>query len=885
MIPNKHYSITICRLFLLIVINILSLSSFAQKYILSGKVIDDKGEVIPNAAIFIEELKTGSSTNLDGNFSITIEKGDYNFVFSSLGFQSQTKRMNVSEDYEFSVILKQEEIKLNEVRVYSGGEDPAISIMKNAIFMAPYYKKVVDSYQADVYISHTAKIVKLPKIFKLNPSTKDELKEGDIIYKESINHVEFSQPNHYNQKVDALNVVSTFDVGLNDFEPMDYVNMSIYDDMLDFYSPLTARAFSFYRFQYLGYFMVGNRIVNKIRLIPRNNNPNCFSGELNIFDNSWNVYSVQLENKCSVGVLNIVQTFNNLGEDIYMPTQHKMNVKVNSLGIKMDLDYVTSIKYNNIKYNYDLKNPKSLGNNLLHPKSVGDSIVSNKDPKTLKKELKLQELYQKEELSVKDLLKIDKLTNQIDKAKRDTDGVHKKSLEVVRHRSLVVDSLAFKKDVAYWDEYRPIPLTQDQQLVLDKKDSIESSIALKKNKPNNSFLSKILNHSSNYTIYSDKEDSIQFYSTGIRDTLFNYFNSIDGFTLWSNFFYKDQKKNINSGFRLGYGFSSNRIQFDWKGTKIYNWKKRGEIFVTLSSTTTDFKQENEILPSVDLMSIMMSKENFKRYYRSDKIEFGHQIDLAEGLTMKSSALLEKRIQVKNNKDYLVKDNGKKLNPNVVENVAVTESFVSDSNSSGYDVEISYTPEQYYQLDRKEKVKRLLHSRYPTFKVGFTQSIPMDLLSTTSKYIHLRGSISQTITSPYENNFFYLIEGGKIWNASHFSEFKSFLTQQMLLSYSPYGNGFMLSNDYALNENDWYLHLQGNYSSMYLLLKYLPGLNNTFIQEKLSVNYLNSSLHHNYVEVGYSMDYIFMFLGVGFYTGFEEGYAPRYGVKLYLTINP
>lgn len=885
MTPYKHYCITIRIFFLLVVLILFSFSSFAQKYTLSGKVIDSKGEVIPNASIFIKELKTGCSTNLDGNFNITIEKGDYNFVFSSLGFQSQTKMVNVFEDYDFNVVLKQEEIKLNEVRVYSGGEDPAISIMKNAIFMAPYYRKVVDSYQADVYISHTAKIVKLPKIVKFNPSTKNELKEGDIIYKESINHVEFSQPNHYKQKVDALNTVSTFDVGLNDFEPMDYVNMSIYDNMLDFYSPLTARAFSFYRFQYLGYFMVGDRIVNKIRLIPRNNNPNCFSGELNIFDNSWNVYSFQLENKCSFGTLNIVQTFNNMGNDIYMPTHHKMNVQVNVFGVKMDLDYVTSVKYNHIKYNYDLKTPKSLGDNLLHVKSVGDSIVSNKDPKTLKKELKLQELYEKEELSVKDLLKIDKLTNQIDKAKRDTNGVHKKSLEVVCYRSLVVDSLAFKKDVAYWDKYRPIPLTLDQQQALDKKDSIESSIALKKNKPINSFFSKILNSSSNYMIYKDKEDSIQLYSTGIRDTLFNYFNAIDGFTLWSNFFYKDQKKKINSCLRLGYGFSSKRIQLDWKGTKIYNWKKRGEIFVKLSSTTADFKQENEILPSVDLVSIMMSKENFKRYYRSDNLEFGHQIDLAEGLTMKTSAHFENRIQVKNNIDYFIKDTGKRLNPNVIENKAVTELVVGDSNSSGYDVEIIYTPEQYYQLDRTEKVKRLLHSRYPTFKVGFTQSIPMNLLSTTSKYIHLRGSISQTITSPYENNFSYLIEGGKIWNASHFSEFKSFLTQQMLLSYSPYGNGFMLSNDYALNENDWYLHLQGSYSTMYLLLKYLPGLNNTFIQEKLSVNYLNSSLHHNYVEVGYSLDYIFMLLGAGFYTGFEEGYTPRYGVKLYLTINP
>lgn len=49
-------------------------------------VFDDLREVIPNAVIFIEELKTGSSTNLNGNFSITIEKRGLSLCFQLFRF-------------------------------------------------------------------------------------------------------------------------------------------------------------------------------------------------------------------------------------------------------------------------------------------------------------------------------------------------------------------------------------------------------------------------------------------------------------------------------------------------------------------------------------------------------------------------------------------------------------------------------------------------------------------------------------------------------------------------------------------------------------------------------------------------------------------------------
>lgn len=63
---------------LLLFIGIISFtvsSSFAEKHTIKGKVLDSKGEIIPYTAIFIKELKTGTSANLNGDFEISLEKG------------------------------------------------------------------------------------------------------------------------------------------------------------------------------------------------------------------------------------------------------------------------------------------------------------------------------------------------------------------------------------------------------------------------------------------------------------------------------------------------------------------------------------------------------------------------------------------------------------------------------------------------------------------------------------------------------------------------------------------------------------------------------------------------------------------------------------------
>src|ERR1035437_6242134 len=100
-------------LFLLI---ILSKALLAQT--ISGTITDDKKHPIPFATVFVKELKFGTASNENGRFEIQLNQGDYTLAFQSLGYDSQTKKVQInSTNQPITVILKERVYTLKEVVV------------------------------------------------------------------------------------------------------------------------------------------------------------------------------------------------------------------------------------------------------------------------------------------------------------------------------------------------------------------------------------------------------------------------------------------------------------------------------------------------------------------------------------------------------------------------------------------------------------------------------------------------------------------------------------------------------------------------------------------------------------------------------------------------
>lgn len=105
-------------------------------FLVKGKVIDAQtNEPIPFVSVNFKSSSIAKNTDFEGNFSFELSKLPSNsLIFSSLGYQ--TKEFALSKDsllQNIRMYLPPSEIKLNEVKVYAKGENPAFKIIRSVV--------------------------------------------------------------------------------------------------------------------------------------------------------------------------------------------------------------------------------------------------------------------------------------------------------------------------------------------------------------------------------------------------------------------------------------------------------------------------------------------------------------------------------------------------------------------------------------------------------------------------------------------------------------------------------------------------------------------------------------------------------------------------------
>ena len=88
--------------------------AFSQTRVVTGKILDDKGNGVPAASVRVQGSSSGTSTDSDGGFSIRINNGATLSV-SSTGFETQT--INVGNQVFVGATLKTTDTNLQEVIV------------------------------------------------------------------------------------------------------------------------------------------------------------------------------------------------------------------------------------------------------------------------------------------------------------------------------------------------------------------------------------------------------------------------------------------------------------------------------------------------------------------------------------------------------------------------------------------------------------------------------------------------------------------------------------------------------------------------------------------------------------------------------------------------
>lgn len=83
---------------------LLSFVANSQK-LLKGVVLDaEKNKPMPNASVFLNTTSTGTITNEQGNFTLTIPNGKYELIVSSVGYETYNQTINANELSDFITI-------------------------------------------------------------------------------------------------------------------------------------------------------------------------------------------------------------------------------------------------------------------------------------------------------------------------------------------------------------------------------------------------------------------------------------------------------------------------------------------------------------------------------------------------------------------------------------------------------------------------------------------------------------------------------------------------------------------------------------------------------------------------------------------------------------
>ena len=495
-----------------------------------GKIAGDDGQLLSFATIYVQELGTGTAANAEGYYELNLEPGTYTLVYQYIGYGSLTKVVEVSDQWiDLDIELATQVVVLKDIEVRAGKEDPAYTIMRKAIAKSKFHIQQVDRYTAKVYIKGTGQLKNSP-FFLRKTLEKEGIDEDRVFISESVSEVEYIRPNTYNEKVISIRSSGEDKNG----SPNGYVYGSFYEpEIANAISPLSPRAFSYYRFVYDGTYRDRGYEISKIKVIPRSKGDNVFQGKLEIVEDYWSLNSVDLSTT-KLGInFDVKQIYEPIRPNVWLPITHDFSVDGKVLGFEFEAKYMATVSDYKVEVNPDLDM------NI----EVIDEKVEKELAEKLENQVKTEEASELQDMmaSGKELTRkqLRKVIREYEKAELQES----KEPEVIENTSFKIDSTAHNSDSLYWQKIRPIPLTELEVRGYSKTDSISRAERLESEgdtlKTGKNRASKLLDPVFG-NIYK-LADRTHLRLHGIS----GWFNTVDGFDLNTRISFTKTLKNEN----------------------------------------------------------------------------------------------------------------------------------------------------------------------------------------------------------------------------------------------------------------------------------------------------------------------------------------------------
>jgi|WetSurMetagenome_2_1015567.scaffolds.fasta_scaffold08077_5 hypothetical protein len=850
-------------------------TGYAQ--IIKGQIADNMGVPIPFAVVYDETTFSGTTGNADGYYELKLEPGTHSLVYKAMGYNQIRKLVNSADEVIVQNIqLTEQPIKLKEVVITPGKEDPAYGIMRKVIALAPYHLNQVKQYTADVYLRGTAQIIKMPKFIAKHTSINgatNVLKSGDVYLEESQNQIKFIAPDKYEQKV--ISIRSSFPWNNEKINPMGMINASLYQPKInDIISPLAPNAFHFYNYRYEGFFEEGNKVVFKIRILPKHNNQQLMSGYLYIVDQLWCLHSADVALDMFFGSMKFRIIYSSIRDNAWLPISYQFYAEADIMGVNANYKYNSSVKFREVILNE--KNTRIQAKTEAPEKPVASVADTKAREKQEKNRKAIEELLSKDELTNRDMVKLATLASK----ETNHDTLQSKSLEIrdSENNKQIVEKDAVKNDTAFWNNIRPIPLTAIESkisagpdsiaLPVNKSSSDSDSIEIGSKKKGGSKFMEFFARGSEFRLF---DSTFIFRYEGLIGLKKFDFNTADGF-IYRQAFTLSQKIDSSHWLHVkpGIAYAFNRKRFMWRTDISYEYAplRSGKLNLYMESGSTDFNGETGINSSLNTISSLFFRRNYMKLFHQHKTFLSNQIDLANGLIL--TATLGYRVAqplgnhsefsffYKNERDYT--DNTPGRDDKLL-------SAIHGNEEAYWEAMLQYTPEQHYKIIHGKK--QYINSRFPTLYLHNRMAMP-GIVKSTADYDLLEIGIRQNKTWGMLHAFYWHVKAGFYINSNRLyaMDYKFFGNQDIPVTLGDTREYFRLVPYYHNATTGDFAEIHARFTTPYLLIKFLPLLNNKLWCENLSFNYLAAN-HRQYWEAGYSISQIYMMGSVGIYAGFED----------------
>ncbi|MHA8082178.1 DUF5686 and carboxypeptidase regulatory-like domain-containing protein [Aquirufa sp. A-Brett2-15D] len=803
---------------------------------LSGIVRSNKGELMPFATIWVNDLNRGTLANEDGKYALTLPKGEHEVVFRFLGHTPKLHRLIISGDVSLDVVLSEEAITLQDVNVGGLKEDPAIGMMRRMISMAPFHLKEIDRYSAKGYVKGAGKITSISKVMNALVGKKMEkeagIKVGSTYVLEGINQITYTKPNKIEEKV-LSNRNNLPSVIKNSGAPnLRITQTNFYQPKVWFslISPISPSAFSFYTFAYLGSFQLNGQTVSKIQVRPKSASSDLFEGTLSIVEDTWSIYSFSLAFRNSQGYYTFQQQ-NALFQGVWMPINYDVNVNFEAMGFGATFRYITQVKEYSIKVN-----PAYV---------VKPTIIEERLHKDWAKEIN------KEKIATPKLaLSSDITRKKLKKVLKELDKEEKKEVkeEFSSDYTFTVDSTASTKKEEFWASERQVPLTEAEVKGYKEADSLYVQDDKKRLKDSVNALPRFRYGD----IFNARTYSYGLKGLGARLSVSGFesgYNAVDGASLGRSVDYRFTYKLADywgTGLNIQYAFSRKA----WNGS-VYaerNWdENRQRIRFSGGSSVLQINNTEPISSSVNLIYALFLSQNYLKLYQKDFIQAFYSYQLNAKWNVSSTLEYRNRSSLVNHEStgFFFKERTFESNG---------DSFAANSQLFAA-IRLRFQPLASWR--RFNGARRLSNELGPTFMLN------MEKAGGDYAYSRLSFQISQSISLANWGDLNYRISGAHFINKpSILLDYQHFKGNEVNVVSGQ--TDFLALPYYQLSNPNGYFKAILSWEPRKFILTQNALLSLYGLKEKVGYAYLQTSVSSqviNYQEISYGLTGIGKILGI------------------------